>query len=410
VRVLQINNFHFKKGGSEAVYFNTSDILQSHGNEVFYFSINHPQNIGSKFSKFFADQSDYRSLPLYKKVINSKSFIFNNNSAQALSNLIEIYKPDIAHIHLFLGGLTTSILKVLTHYKIPVIHTAHDYRLICPSYLCMNGKGNVCIKCISDKFYLRCTLNKCSEGNYSQSLMLTFDSYFRKYFINPKNFIDHFIFVSSFSRTKHIQFDQAYNFKSSLLYNFIPDLKKIDANSSKGKYFLYFGRLSREKGVEFLIDAVRDINVEIKIVGTGPLYSSLEKKKPENVQLVGYKSGDELKNLIDNASFVVVPSQWYENNPLTILESFSFGKPVIGSSIGGIPELIKDGENGFLFKPDDKIGLLSAIRKAEEMNADEYKSFSENARAFAEENFDPDKYYKELLKIYTNAIQNKLNG
>ncbi|MDO9254599.1 MAG: glycosyltransferase [Bacteroidales bacterium] len=406
MKILMINNYHFRKGGADAVYFNTAELLKQNGHDVYYFSAKSPDTIPCETEKYFANGHNFRKLSIGKKISSIPSFIYNRDAYDKLLILLDEIKPDLVHIHLFMGGLTSSILTAIQKKNIPVVHSVHDYRLICPAYLFMDGKNMVCEKCI-DKFYLRCTFKKCSENKLGQSAILSMDAYFRKYVIKPVILIDRFIFVSRFIKKKHIEFDPSYNIKGDMLYNFKPDLKSIVPTTVKGKYFLYLGRISREKGVHTLFESALKAGISLKIVGTGPIAEQLMDRHSENVEFLGYKSGDELWSLVRLASFIVVPSEWYENNPLTIIEAYSFGKPVIGSRIGGIPEIIEENKTGYLFNPGNESELEAVLKRADSLPDEEYQVMSMNARALAEKLFNPETHYNELIRIYNDVIQNK---
>jgi glycosyltransferase involved in cell wall biosynthesis len=407
MKILLINSYHYNKGGADAVYFNTAQLLKLHGHEVFYFSAKSPENIESQTDKYFTAGNDYRKLSIWKKITSISSFINNRDAYHKLVQLLDEIKPDISHIHLFLGGLSSSILLALKEKKIPVIHSVHDYRLICPAYLFLDGKNKLCEKC-KDGLYLKCIWNKCSENSYSQSSILAFDAYFRKYIIKPVNYIDRFIFVSQFIKQKHIEFEYKFGQKAATLYNFNPGLESILPSDKKGSYFLFFGRISREKGILTLIEAAIRAKIVLNIVGKGPLYDQLKDQNYNSIKFLGYKSGEELWLLIRNASFIIVPSEWYENNPMTIIEAYSFGKPVIGARIGGIPEIVKESKTGYLFDAGSVADLETKLRDADNISVDEYKEMSLKAREFADDNFSPEKHYDALITIYKEGIKNKI--
>ena len=236
------------------------------------------------------------------------------------------------------------------------------------------------------------------------------EAYLRKHVIDPLRYIDHFIFVSNFSKKKHTDYDIRYKQKSSHLYNYtrISKLKKV----VKGDYFLFFGRLSKEKGVVTLLRAFLKLKIKIKIVGDGPIKNELEETyKCEKITFLGHKSGSELTEILENSSYVIVPSEWYENNPMTIIESYSLGKPVIGAKIGGIPEIVKDHKTGFLFESRNINELFNVITYANSLNHDSYEKLSMNARDFAFLNFSEQKNYMHLIKTYKKVItENEKNN
>lgn len=405
MKILEINSGHYRRGGADVVYLNTTELLRAKGHEVICFSMKDEKNIPGTDDSLFAESMELRNASTLKKIKSVPAFIHNKEAAHKLEQLLDKHQPDLAHIHLFLGKLSSSILPVLRKRNIPIVVTVHDYRLICPSYLFLDGQNKVCEKC-KGGFYLNCTLKRCSEGSFFQSLLLTADAYYRKYRINPVKYVDRFIFVSRFIEDKHKEFNTGYSDKSTLLYNFVPGLEKIEPVHTKGSYFLFYGRLSREKGVETLIHAAQQSGIPLKVVGTGSLSEKYENNRFANIEFLGHRTGDELWNLVKNASFVVVPSEWYENNPLTILEAYSLGKPVIGSRIGGIPEIIRDEQTGYLFPAGDEVALTTKLKQAADLSQEAYTQLSVQARQFALDHFEPEKNYQELMNIYQSVINN----
>jgi glycosyltransferase involved in cell wall biosynthesis len=403
LKILQINNQHFIKGGAHRVYFETGKLLEENGHEVYYFSQKSKQNLENKFSEFWPEENNYRHLSFIGKTLSIKHFVYNKDAFNKLSEFIDYFKPDIAHVHLYMGGLTSSILQALKYKNVPIIHSAHDYRLICPSYLMIDAKNNICERCKGNKYY-NCILQKCSENNIFQSTVLCADAYYRKLFINPIDLIDRFIFVSEFQLNKHLEFNNNFRKKSNVLYNFIKDFSDNNLKTKKGDYILFVGRLSKEKGIDILIEASKKLNLKLKIAGSGPLLNYF--KNDRNIEFLGYKNKEDIIDLIIHSKFLVIPSICYENNPMTVIEAFSLGKPVIGSRIGGIPELINDGENGFLFEAGNVEDLQNVIEKANSLEDNMYFKMSDNAWKFASDNFDSKKYYHSLMKIYKDVISN----
>jgi glycosyltransferase involved in cell wall biosynthesis len=410
MKILQVNNCHFKRGGADIVYFNTIEMLQKKGHQVFNFSINDKKNEISEFSKYFVPKKVNVLSSLWNKVQNISSYFKNIEAAKNIEKLILEEKPDIAHIHLFYGGLTPSILKVLKTYKIPVIHSVHDYRIVCPAYTFLNSKGEICESCGSNSYFMAIK-NRCSKGSFLQSVVLAMEMYYRNIFFDASKFIDGFIYVSGFAKIKHYQFKPILaKLPALVLFN-----NSVSAVVNKGAnkgYFLFFGRISHEKGVKTLIEVFKELNdFELYIVGTGPEFEFLNDyvvdNKIYNISFLGYKSGSDLMNLISEAYFVIVPSEWYENNPMTIIESYSLGTPVIGSNIGGIPEILIDGKTGFLFESGNKQELKDRICKSKDLKGGEYVNFCNNASEFAKSNFDDEKYYQRLIKFYHEIIEIK---
>lgn len=404
MKILLINNFHYHKGGSEAVYFNTAELLRGHGHDVINFSMQNEQNEPCEQSPYFV-----RPNTSVSKLNGILRYFYNKEAAKHLEQLIRAEKPDIAHVHLFWGGLSPSIFRVLKKYRIPLVHTAHDYRMICPAYSFKTPDGKICEACRGKKFY-KCALKRCSKGSLLQSIVMASEMYLRNLLSAPLENIDGFIFVSHFSREKHIQYIPKFDSARTLvLYNTTaPSPQYI--NRGERRYFLFYGRLSFEKGINTLLEAFAGIpHISLKIVGTGPEEAKavdyIRKHKLENIELIGYKSGNELKALVSGASFVIVPSECYENNPMTIVEAYTLGVPVIGSRLGGIPEIIEEGKTGFTIKPLDPGNLRDKVIAANALNCEEYARMIEHTQQFAMRHFNPETHYNCLIDFYVKCIQ-----
>lgn len=387
------------------VYFNTSELLKKNGHEVLYFSTQCPDNDHTVFTDYFVSNGDIRQLSFAGRIKRSPSYLYNRIAARNIENLVRDFKPDIAHVHIFYAELSVSILRTLKKLNIPVVHTVHDYRLLCPVNNLIDNEGKICELCM-DRHYTHCLQKRCSEGKISQSAMVMLEAYFWKYFINPVDYIDHFIFVSNFSKEKHLSINKAIEGKSSQVYNFT-NIPRAPVSTDKGDYFLYFGRLSAEKGIENLLKAFsKNSQFKLKIAGTGKLRELVEQYTltNPNIEYCGFMTGNELEDLIKKSSFVVVPSVCFENNPMTIIEAFCLGKPVIGSDIGGIPEIVYHGKNGFLFIHDDPESLAAAVEEASGQSAEKYKNLSEAAIKSAAEKFAPEIHYQKLMELYQNLV------
>lgn len=401
MKVLLINNCHYLRGGSETVYFNTGKLLMELGHEVLYFSFADVRNVPCNEEKYFPAFNNAAPQYIWE-------YFYNIRAAHALERLIlEKGVPDIANINLIWGGLTSSICYVLKKYKIPIVHTVHDYRMICPAYTFKRIDGRVCESCKDGKYY-HCIKHKCCKGSALKSVMMTMEMYFRNIVSNPSKLFDGLIYVSDFCKKKHLEFfPQLEQIHSTIIYN-VSDLEKV-RETPVSNYLLYYGRLSYEKGIMTLINAIKKHkDVYLKIVGTGPLEFEikdyLSANNITNVDCLGFKTGYELQELIENCSFVIVPSEWYENNPLTIVEPYTLGKPVVGADIGGITEIINHGKTGFLFEPSNTEELSNIIDKIKTLKAFEYENMCSNAEAFAKENFNKSVNISRLLKFYQDVI------
>ncbi len=414
MKVLQISNFHYLRGGADKVYFDTAELLEENGHSVSFFSSKHTDNQSTPFEKYFVEPVDYFG----KKTVGSKissaiRYFHFNQAADNLDQLLKDHKPDIAHLHIFQGQLSNAILPVLKKHKVPVVMSVHEYKMLCPVYTFLDIKGEVCEKCAGGKYY-NCFTKKCNKGQTGFSAFAALESYYRDWFIPYEKYIDHFLMVSQSIRNKHIQYKPKFEQQSSCLYNFL-DIHQYEPRYQKENYYLYFGRLSREKGVKTLLEAFQKFpDLNLKIVGDGPLKPEFEeackKSGLTNVELLGFKSGKELTDIIAGAKFSIVPSEWYETFGLIIIEAMALGTPVIGATIGAIPELIENNYNGFLFESKNSDDLCKVIKASQEITSDQYEQMTQNARSFVEENFTKEKHYEKLIEKYNQVIENHQNS
>lgn len=408
MKVLTINAFNYRKGGSETVMFNTGDLLHEHGHEVVHFALRWPENLPDANSEYFPASKETRTgrLRALKNVVN---YFYHFEAARNLERLIEKERPDIAQIHLIWGQLSPSVLAVLRRHGIPAVLTVHDYRLVCPAYVFRNGRGEVCEQCRGSRFY-KCVTNACCKGSRGLSAMMAAEQYFRNAFFAPAKYLSGLLYVSDFARDIHQRYmPRLASLPSARIYNFSRDISAAPAPRPADKYYLYFGRLSAEKGVGTLIEAfAARPDLHLKLVGTGPEEEALRARvasaRLANIEFTGYRTGKPLDDLVRGAYFVIVPSEWYENNPLTVIEAYSAGVPVIGSRIGGIPEIVADGLTGFQFDCGDKASLAAAVDRAEALDATAYGAMQRHAIDFAASNFSRDVYYNSLIDFFNRVI------
>lgn len=401
MKILLINNFHYIKGGSEAVYFNMARMFTAAGHDVLFFSCTSDRNLEYGANNHFVTPNSEVNI-----AVGAMRYIYNGSAARALERLLSEHKVDIAHIHLFWGGLSSSILGVLKRHKVPIVHTAHDYRMICPAYTLRRTDGTICDKCYGGN-YLHCIANKCSKNSFIHSCLMSAEFFFRNWFIRPLKAIDALVFVSQFSYEQHLKAMPALAAKQTLVaHNAIEQLPEDAISTTMGSYYLYFGRLSHEKGLTTLITAFNALpHLHLKIVGEGPMSQSLKQIAGKNIEFCGYQSGDTLRTTIRDSKAIVVPSEWYENNPMTIIEASMAGVPAIGARIGGIPEIIVEGKTGYIFTSKSVEELTEAVTKLESLTAEQYNTMSLECRKFADEKFSSRALYEKIIKFYTSILE-----
>lgn len=400
MKVLQVNKFFYIKGGSERVFFDTIRILEEHGHDVSTFSMADENNFPSHFSNFFIDKIDFaEKSSLLASIKKAGHFLYSLEARNKVEALIKQEQPDVAHLHNFTHQLTVSTLSAFKKNKIPVVQTLHDYQLVCPNYRMFTG-GQVCERCKKRKFY-NAVLHKCVGNSLLKSTLSALDLSCQRLFRLYEEKIDAFIAPSLFLKNKMLE----WGIKKSIFHvPYSVNLEKCAPNFEPGDYLLFIGRLSEEKGLLTLLKAMRELpDVALKIVGNGPMRSSLAnytmKKNIKNVEFLGSRNGSALEDIIRHAKFVVVPSEWYENYPMAILESMAMAKPVLGAAIGGIPEMVESGKTGWLFEPLNVEDLISKIQKVVG-NENWIRECGINARKTVEQKNCSSAYYESLMDVY----------
>jgi len=409
MKILRINKYYYVRGGAERYMFNVSSLLKSYGHQIISFSMQHERNIPTKYSKYFVKNieidKELRKNILRKIYIGFK-VIYSFEARNKITKLIDRENPDIAHLHKFNNILTPSILYPLKKKGVPVVHDLHDYRIVCPNYNMYDfNKFEVCEDCKGHK-YFNALRRKCQKSSYLASLNASIESYLYHFLKTYENCINLFIAPSNFMRKKMIEFGVDEE-KIIHIPRFIQCNKYIP-NYNNSNYILYFGRIERHKGVKTLIEAMRYVrSSKLYIVGEGTYQNKLREKCKEsslrNVVFLGYKTEEELMKIVRNSLFTVVPSEWYENSPNVVLESFVLGKPVVGSNIGGIPELVDDGVDGMLFKAGDANDLAEKINYLLS-HKDMVIAMGRNARKKVEEKYNEDIHYNMLMEAYKKVI------
>ena len=410
MKILMVNKFFYIKGGSETYYFSLKKLLEENGHEVIDFSMKDEKNFESKYADFFVDGIDYnKKQSIFSKIKAGMKIIYSLEAKKKLEKLIKETKPDIAHLHIFQHQLSLSILDVLKKYNIPIVYTAHDLKMICPNYK-MITNGNICEKCKEQKYY-NCMKYKCIKDSTVKSAIGMIEAYVNKW-RKAYDKIDYIITPSKFYKEKFIEFGIDTN-KITHIPNFLTDENIEYDELQEQDYYLYFGRLSEEKGIMTLIKAVQETNIKLKIVGTGPLKEEIEKyvneNKLTNIEILGFKSGKELYTIVANSKCVILPSEWYENGPYSAIEALKLGKPLIGSNLGGIPELIKEGKNGYIFQFGNVLELKRKIIKMENLNSFEIVKMKRESKKIFFDEYTNLTHWKKVLEIY-NKILKKENA
>lgn len=403
MNILSVNKYFFLKGGAETYYFLLNKLLQEKGYDVTTFSMKDKRNAASPFENYFVDSIDYYEKNIFKKMHYASKVIYSIEAKKKIGRLIRDTNPELVHLQNFYHQLSPSILHEIKKYNLPVVFTAHDLKLLCPNYQ-MLCKGEICEKCKGHKYY-QCVLNRCLKDSTAASLVSMAEMYFHQMLKSYDN-IDIIITPSAFYRSKFIEFGFSPE-KVVHIPNFI-ETQRYKPNYCSNGYIAYFGRLSKEKGILTLIKAMKEIkNTELYIIGDGPLRAEIEKYTEEagmgNVKLLGFKSGEELDSLIRNCYFTVLPSEWYENAPLSVLEAMACGKAVIGADIGGIPELVQHGRTGLIFESKNSEQLSEQLNDLC-THPQRVMEMGREARRRVEREFGENEHFEKIEGIYKRLL------
>ncbi|MEH2512183.1 glycosyltransferase involved in cell wall biosynthesis [Nitrobacteraceae bacterium AZCC 1564] len=396
MKILMVNKFFFHKGGAEAVMFQERDYLLHSGEEVVDFSMQDERNCDSPYESHFVSRKDYERKS-FSKIGLALSLIHSREAVSKISVLVDKMRPDLMHCHNVYHQITPSIISVVKSRGIPVVLTLHDFKPMCPVYLRLRAE-RPCSLCLDGDFR-QVLMNRCAGGAIGASALLYIEAAIQRW-LGSYEKVDRFLAPSKFMRESAL-----HRFRSDqvvLLYNGV-DTDEIEVSTRDDGYVLYLGRLSREKGVETLLRAHEAAGTwDLVVAGTGPLARGLQTRY-RSARFVGQLSGQALKETIGDASAIVVPSEWYENCPMSVLEAMAYGKPVVASRIGGIPELVVDGETGVLFEPGDADELRSHISRL--MDDPSLRArMGAAGRLRAEKQFSIDKHNASLLETYRSLV------
>lgn len=420
MKVLLVNKFHYRKGGSETYYFAVADALRELGHEVHFFAMEGEENLPCEDSDLFVPNRDYNGHT--STVANASaalSIIYSRESKRRFQKLCERVHPDVVHMNLVHRQITLSILDApfLKDHHVPVVWTAHDYIGVCPSYTMLDGAGNVCDGCLGGRFS-NCIRRKCVKGSVAKSGLAAAEGEFLK-LSHAYRKINRIICPSRFLMEKMIEggfpHEQLIWMPNFITRETVEAIKRASYSYGDEPYFLYFGRLSMEKGVDVLIKAFSDVSSKLpgkwrlKIAGVGSeedRLRGLAEKSPASqaIDFLGFMSGDELRSLVRGARWSVVPSMWHENMPYSIIESLAMGTPVIGSAVGGIPELVQDGETGFIFSPGDIDALSKTLITSACVPTERRVQMSDMCKSHVSERYDQREYMVQLINLYQSLM------
>jgi glycosyltransferase involved in cell wall biosynthesis len=398
--LLSVNNYHYRRGGADAVYLDHDALFRADGWTTACFAMRHPKNIESPHARYFVDEIEFgHEYGMRARLSMAAKIIYSTEARDKVASLVDEVQPDIAHVHCVYHHISPSVLPVLNKRGIPVVLTAHDLKLLCPAYT-MLSNGENCERCSRGAVW-NAALRRCIKGSLPLSGLIALESGIHRLTGIYRHNVDRIVAPSRFYRDKFVQ----YGWPAAQLA-YIPNFVRVEDFTPRydsDDYFVYIGRLSYEKGIATLVEAAVRAGAELVVVGDGSMRESLSRDaaaRGASIRFTGYQSGESLRALLRNARALVLPSEWYENAPISVLEAYASGKPVIGARIGGIPELIAEGETGWLFESGSVDGLEALLARVRSLSRDSLVAAGRAARQRAETRHTPDHYLAAMKALY----------
>jgi glycosyltransferase involved in cell wall biosynthesis len=415
-RLLSINNYHYRRGGAEAVYLDQQDLFEAAGWETAAFAMQHPKNIESPYARYFVEEIEFgHDYGLAEKLRMAAKIIHSSEAQRNMRRLLDDFAADVAHVHSVYHHISPSVLPVLSERGVPVVLTAHDLKLLCPAYTMLRD-GRPCEECAGGST-IQALRHRCIKGSSALSGLIAMESGIHRMTGVYRKHVDKVIAPSQFYRDKFVEYGWPEE-QVAYVPNFLV-AEDVEPRFEAGDYFVFVGRLSYEKGVDTLVRAAAAAGVPLRVVGDGPLRQSLEDQyggEDASIRFEGFQSGDDLWALIRGSRALVIPSEWYENAPISVLEAYAAGKPVIGARIGGIPELIEVGATGWLFESGSVESLAGVLGDVMAMPGDKVQAIGRAARERVEARHSPASYVDNLIAIYeaigveTSLPQDSMTG
>jgi glycosyltransferase involved in cell wall biosynthesis len=398
--LLSVNNYFYYRGGAETVFLEHNRMFEALGWNVVPFAMQHRSNLHSPWSKYFVANIEFgEQYSLREQLVRVPKVIYSVEARRNLGRLLDRVQPDVCHAHNIYNHISPSILGLLRRRGIPTVLTLHDLKIACPAYNMLAPDG-ICERCRGGRLY-NVLVHRCVKESAALSGIMMVEALLHRVLGSYSRCVSRFVVPSRFYIEKLGEWGMATS-----LFRHVPnfvDAERYRPQYAPGTAFVYFGRISREKGLATLIRAAAAVRCQLVVIGTGPDLQAmvdLAAACAADVSFPGYLRGAALHDAVRSARAVVLPSEWYENAPLSVLEAYALGKPVVGARIGGIPELIRENETGVCFASGDQAALAAVLRDMMQRSAAELEQMGMRARSWVETEFTAGVYQARILQIY----------
>lgn len=387
MKILTVHNRYRYAGGEDNVFEAETALLRQNGHTIETWTVDNKN----------------MDLNLIGKVKTAMTAAYSHKSKSLALNKLQLFRPDIVHVHNFFPQISPSVYDACNEEKIPVIQTLHNYRLICPGALLMRD-GAICELCVKGSPY-QAALYKCYRKSRIGSLAVANMVAHHRSRQTWQKKVARFIALTEFAKSKFIEAGFPEH-KMVVKPNFVaqPHIKTEPPSKEASPYALFVGRLSSEKGIRTLANAWQNLSsrFRLKVAGEGELVSML--KNCSNVECLGFQSSTAVAALMQNASFLIMPSEWYEGFPMVMVEAFANGLPIISSKLGSMSEIVIEGQTGLFFKPGNSEDLAEKIDWLIN-NPAKRKQMAGNAKKTYLEKYTPEENLRQLLSVYQQAIK-----
>lgn len=382
MRILMVHNDYQQRGGEDSVVEAEIELLKAAGNEVAEYSRHNDE------------------IKLLGKLTIAHDTVWSSKTVTEVTEMVTSHRPDVIHVHNTFPLISPSIYWAASRENIPIVQTLHNFRFFCPQAMFLRD-GAVCEDCLG-KVPWRGVVRKCYRDSVAQSAVLASSITFHKAVGTYRNKVSRYIALNEFSRKKFIAGGIPEN-KISVKPNFIDCAATPKWDRREGGLFV--GRLSKEKGLDVLVAAIKVLNLNpVKVVGGGELQDFAVQSFGD--KCLGFQSLENILGLMSRSTYLVISSVCYEQFPRTIAEAFACGLPVIASRLGALAEIVDDGRTGLLFESGNSQDLARKIAWAE-AHPDEMMVMGRAARKEYEDKYTSQRNYDLLMNIYEDAIEHK---
>lgn len=400
MKILMVNKFLYSRGGAENYMLRLGEQLTVLGHQVEYFGMYDEKNTVGNTAAQYTTNMDFHSTGLARFLYPFR-IIYSQEAARKIGKVLDTFQPDIVHMNNINFQLTPSIIYAVKKRGIPLVQTVHDYQMICPNHLLYSfDETKPCERCITGSKW-NCAKHNCIHGSKIKSILGALEA---KLYTSLKTYkkVDLYVCPSYFLEAKLLSASDVYAGKTFTIHNFIEKKQPPVKQEGVAPYILFAGRLSKEKGIDLIAQTAKLLpEHHFVVAGNGPDDACLQ--DIPNITLKGFVTGTALVELIANAQLMLVPSVWYENCPLSILESLSFGVPVVTMQSGGMAELVEDGKTGGLIAESTAQAVADTLTRC--LEPQQLATLQENCETMRDTIIGVDAYCEILLQKYNDILR-----